>query len=713
MSVIPEAGSSLRFYTGINYSGTSQSVAHGITGTLATGSNSWNYRSVAMSDMHAFCWSEVSTTDPSLNYQNHTESLITADVPDLTTFYVASAFPLSYLGVDPAVVTPVWLDMSAVSGDVNAVAATSVVGGATTSITTLSRPGLNGVAGFIGITTGSSVIVSCLFGAYNATTGQVAWSSLNAGTLVLEYTGGAVTILSATGFPDGWTFAAPVMQTDNSWQITVAGGGAGNVISTLVSDRSSIINDGISAAVLTATVTDGSGLPVSGVTVKWSAAPGELSTSSSVTDMAGQATTTLTDTGDTGTSWVTATLDNGSTKSVSVALLDASGDVTLVSVTSDKDTIINDGEDQAYLTATVVDTAGNPAQGVTVTWTTDLGNLNHKQQVTDETGQSHAKLSDLGDAGTAVVTATLPDGTCKYVNITVEEAEAGDRIVSLISDKASITNDGTDAATLTALVYGQQNMPAAGVRVNWRTTLGNLSSEFSMTNLLGQATVSLTDTGDTGTAVVAGVLYNGSIKSVEIVLNTPTLRWTDVTRALNPLKKITVDEQGIFSTNNYVPVGARVSRKFTGGALPVHWSSSQPGVASVDKNGMVTINGRGIAKISLTDSDNNQISYLINTLTASLFKQKSTVPEPWQEHLSSASGLEDLFDEWGDFYNDANACGWRGQSASNFYFWSATGSDRDPGILVKMAYWTVNLHMKTEEVVDWPDSYHYIAVGVL
>lgn len=520
MSLKSEASGSLRFYTGINYSGTSLSVAHGATGPLATSSDNWTYRSVAMSGMHAFCWSEVNTADTSLNDQNHTESLITTDIADLAASYAASAFPLAYLGVDPEVATPVWLNMSAVTGDMNAVASTSVVGGSTTSITTLSLPGIEGVAGFIGLTAGSSVVATCSYGTYNTDTGQVVWSGLNTGTLVLEYTGGAVTILSATGFPDGWSFAAPAMQTDGSWKITVGGGAAsGNVISNLMSDKSSISNDGQSTAVLTATVTDSSGLPVANVSVNWSAVPGDLSAASSVTDASGQATVALTDTGDTGSSVVSAALDNGSTKSVSVTLTDGSADdVTLVSVTSDKDTLDNDGTDQAKLTATVQDADGNVVEGIAVTWATNLGTLNHSEQDTDSSGQSHAKFTDSGDTGVAKITASLADGTFMNVKITVEDSGAGNQIVSLTSDKSSITNDGTDAAVLTATVVDRTGAAAAGVTVNWSTTLGSLSTEASVTDTAGQATASLTDSGDTGSATVTAALENGSTASNEIAV---------------------------------------------------------------------------------------------------------------------------------------------------------------------------------------------------
>lgn len=607
------SASALVFYTLPNFAGSSMRANHGDTGPLASASGNWNYQSIAISAMSAFCWSAVNTADASINYQNHIESLITFDIADLTKLYADPQFPMAYLGINPALVTPIWLDMNAVSGSVNALAAMSVVGAASTSITTLSRSGNRGIAGFIGLTSGSSLIVTCSYGSYNADTGQVAWTGLNASTLVFQYINGLVTLLSATGFPSDWTFPAPVLQPDGSWVIAVNGG--------------------------------------------------------------------------------------------------AIADNTISSLTSDKDTIANDGKDQAMLTATVQDADGNVVEGVSVSWATDLGTLNHKQQVTDNYGLSHAKLSDQGDTGVAVVTATLDNGACAHVKVTIEESAADIKIVSLSSDKSGIINNGTDSAMLTAEVHDSQNVPVAEVTVNWSTTLGNLSVLSSITNSEGQATVILTDTGDTGTAVVTGTLDNGSTGSVNIVLTAPTLAWTDVTRAHNPLREITVDEDGLFSTLS-VPVGARLSRAFSGGVLPVYWSSSKATVASVDENGTVTITGRGKATITLTDSGNNSISYIINTSQSNVIRQVSYAPGPWQDGLPNSATLESMFYSWGDFYNDANACGWQGQSASNFYFWSSTGSDQDPGVLVKMAYWTVNLHMNTEDVIDWPNNYHYLCDSV-
>ena len=92
-------------------------------------------------------------------------------------------------------------------------------------------------------------------------------------------------------------------------------------------------------------------------------------------------------------------------------------------------------------------------------------------------------------------------------------------ISSLTSDKTSIENNGTDPATFTATVIDTASgLPCANVSVEWNTTLGNLSTSASLTNSSGIATVTLTDTGDAGTATVMARISNGNAKSQAINL---------------------------------------------------------------------------------------------------------------------------------------------------------------------------------------------------
>jgi hypothetical protein len=509
MSQSYSAIGSLIFYSGKNYAGSMQPVNYGQTGVLAASGTEWNYQSVAMSNMHAFCWSQVNTSDNGVNYQNHIESIVSASIPDLTALYSESQFPLQYLGVDPAKATPVWFDMSAIAGETDAMASTALAGGST--ITTLSRPGINGVAAFIETVSGSSVVATCSFGHYDSVSGEISWTGLNAGTLVLEYTGGSVTLLAATGFPEGWALDTPRPQADGSWVIALSGGDAGkDVIGNLSSDKLSIENDGKDAATLTVTVVNAAtDEPTAGVSVTWSTTLGKLSASTSVTGTDGTATVTLTDSGDTGSATVTAVLDDGEGASCTVAVANAS-DSYKVSLTSDRDNIKNDGTDSATLTATVVDgITQQPVPGVTVSWGTTLGTVSASASVTGSDGKATVNLSDNGGTGSAVVTAALANGQKATCTVTVTDASGG-YTVRLASDKNSIVNDGTDKATFTATVVDSTTQqPVSDVAVSWSTTLGTLSVRSSVTNGKGRAKVNLTDSGDSGSAVVTARLANG------------------------------------------------------------------------------------------------------------------------------------------------------------------------------------------------------------
>ncbi|EFE08605.1 Ig-like domain-containing protein [Citrobacter youngae] len=423
------AGTSLILYTGKNYAGTQQSVTHGVTGELAASSASWDYASAAMSSMQVFIFSDVSTADASASYLGHAEDLLSTSVSDLTALYPsATQFPLNFLGLNPAIATLVRLVIDPEQAAPDAVASTAQVGGSTTNITTLSLQGHPGALGFVSLTEGSSVVATCPYGTYNSADGTIDWSG-KMGSVALEYTGGRIVVVSTSGFPDGWDFGAPEQQADGSWTVALNGGvPAGNEIAAISASPASIVNDGSSASVITASVVNANGLPVSGVTVNWSTTAGSLSVASSVTSANGKATTSLTDSGAAGLVTVTAAI-SGSSKSTQVTVTDSKAGYVLASLAADKNTLLNDGTDLVKLTATVKDGSGNLISGVPVYWSTTLGTLNHAEQDSDTVGESHAKLTDTGDTGTASITARLDDGSSKQTTISIQNSGAKELLI--------------------------------------------------------------------------------------------------------------------------------------------------------------------------------------------------------------------------------------------------------------------------------------------
>lgn len=315
MSDTLSADSSLVFYTDKNYTGTAQQVIHGATGVLAGDSANWNYMSEEITSMEAYVFSSVNVTDASVNYLGHVETVISVSMADLTLLYPSSdQFPLNYLGLDPAQAAVVWLDVSATQAIPNAVASTALPSGGITTITTLSLPGQPGALGFVAKIEGSSVVANCQYGDYDIANGTVAWSGT--GMLILEYTGNAITLINGGGFPAGWKFSAPQLQGDGSWVVTLD---SGDTISSVTANPTSIVDDGVSSSVITATVLNSNGQPASGVNVAWTTTRGAVSAGVSATDASGQATTTLMDIDEPGTATVTASV-TGSSKSVDVTV---------------------------------------------------------------------------------------------------------------------------------------------------------------------------------------------------------------------------------------------------------------------------------------------------------------------------------------------------------------------------------------------------------
>ncbi|WP_336221767.1 Ig-like domain-containing protein [Citrobacter amalonaticus] len=318
------ATGSLIFYTGKNYAGTPAQVVHGSTGQLASQTGEWYYQSVATSGMHAFIQSQVNTAVSSTSYLSHVEDIISANISDLSALYPSVQYPMQYLGIDPAIVVPVWLEIDANQTAPNAVAATSLVGASHENITSLALPGRQGVLGFVSLDNGSSVVANCRYGDYSSSDGTVNWNGN--GTVTLEYLSGAIQIVSTAGFPADWRFGTPQIQSDGSWKVDLNGGSSStNVISALTSDKASIVDDGTDTARLTATVINSvNSQPVSGVTVSWTTSLGNLSVASSVTDSNGQAMVLLTDAGQPGTATVIASI-SGDSESVNIGVGENAG----------------------------------------------------------------------------------------------------------------------------------------------------------------------------------------------------------------------------------------------------------------------------------------------------------------------------------------------------------------------------------------------------
>lgn len=181
------------------------------------------------------------------------------------------------------------------------------------------------------------------------------------------------------------------------------------VVAALTASKSYGLADGANTTTLTATVQDTSGNPVgAGIVVNWTTSLGQLSGSTSVTNAASQATVTLTAPTTAGKATVSAkafTADPGRTADIDFAY------AVVVSLTPS--TTVAELNQAVGLTATVRDTLGHPVgAGITVSWTTNLGNLSASTTVTNASGIATNTLVSPSSSGTATVgSMTNANGT--------------------------------------------------------------------------------------------------------------------------------------------------------------------------------------------------------------------------------------------------------------------------------------------------------------
>jgi PKD repeat protein len=153
------------------------------------------------------------------------------------------------------------------------------------------------------------------------------------------------------------------------------------------------------------------------------------------------------------------------------------------------------GGEPLTLTATLVDNAGDPVAGKTITWSATVGDLS-------------APASETDSSGRASVTYTAPSVTAS-TEVTITASFAGDTVF-LASENAAagvvsppfpttltITPSGFsifggEPLTLTATLTDDTGNPVAGKTIAWSATVGDLSAPASETDSSGRASVTLT-----------------------------------------------------------------------------------------------------------------------------------------------------------------------------------------------------------------------------
>lgn len=388
-------------------------------------------------------------------------------------------------------------------------------------------------------------------------------------------------------------------------------------------------------AAVVATIKDRFGNPVAGEQINFqieiNRTGGSISSSAETSDVNGQATLIYTASDILGTDRIKATLNNNQsiTRTSDITVKWANFAVGSISLQAGNTSIPADGNSSTAITATILDTSGNPVpEGTTCVFTTTLGSFNGlkmtSRSTTDNSGILITSLTADYESGNAVVTARC-GGVTQTINIEIEGGGVVPVVgsISLESQSESIPSDGASSTAITATVLDTTGNPVPkGTQVTFSTTLGTFPRGISGTGTItsrvtittagedgnaitslvsgnkpGQAIVSATVPGSGLTQSITVLFTGGSVANIQLVAEKSVLKANGVDQTIITALVKTADNQAI--------EGELVSFSTTGGTITTPFITDVNGKAiatltSGQYNGEAVITARAQAGAQAT-----------------------------------------------------------------------------------------------------------------
>ncbi|MCD6266247.1 MAG: Ig-like domain-containing protein, partial [Deltaproteobacteria bacterium] len=439
---------------------------------------------------------------------------------------------------------------------------------------------------------------------------------------------------------------------------------------TVTAGSASIVADGSSSTLITATVKDANGNNIAdGTTVNFTTTAGTLSAASATTTN-GVATVTLTSPTNLGSATVTATC-GGASGTVSVSFI--AGAVSAITLTATPNNLTADASSTSTIKALVTDAQGNAvADGETISFsvTTGTGTLS-APTATTTSGGATVTYTASRTAGTETVTAEAANGTANTVNVTLIEEEVGNIVLTL--GASSLVADGQNSTLVTATVTNSQGATVNdGTTVTFTTTGGDIDSATAGDQLTVNAT---TTDGVTSAILRSGTTAgqyvvtatSGSISQFDSIEFTPGSA-ADIVGTTLTANPSVIDADGastclitytvVDENNNPVADGTAVDFYTTAGALSPESTTTKNGVAtttltSSTTNETATVTGivDGVSKtVDVTfgtGPGTGEPVYIIITVDPATIQVKGT------GGVESATITALVKDENGQPYNDS------------------------------------------------------------
>jgi hypothetical protein len=229
----------------------------------------------------------------------------------------------------------------------------------------------------------------------------------------------------------------------------------------------SIIANGTSQTLITATVTDSDNSPVpEGTEVTFTTTSGQISGVTKTVN--GNATAMLTSSRHVGSATVTATA-GGVSGTVQVQFTAGSVASGGISLTASPETLLADGKATSQIRALVKDANGNPVTGEVISFSvsSDMGMLS-AQTATTSGGVATVTYTAGTRAGQVTITARSANGVTAQVMLYLSPTDVGRIDVSCAPD--SIAADGASTSRITATVLDEHGDPVTGAPVVFEDT---------------------------------------------------------------------------------------------------------------------------------------------------------------------------------------------------------------------------------------------------
>ncbi|EIQ9795087.1 TPA: intimin type beta [Escherichia coli] len=279
--------------------------------------------------------------------------------------------------------------------------------------------------------------------------------------------------------------------------------------------------------------------------------------------------------------------------------------VGVTDFTADKTSAKADGIEAITYTATVkkngVAQANVPVTFSIVSGTATLGANSAR---TDGNGKATVTLKSAtpGQVVVSAKTAEMTSPLNASAVIFVDQTKAS--ITEIKADKTTAKADGSDAVTYTVRVM-KEGAPVVDQKVTFSKDFGTLNKTEATTDQNGYATVKLSSNTPGKAIVSAKVSGVGTeVKATTVEFFAPLSIDGD---------KVTVIGTGITGAlpKNWLQYG-QVKLQATGGNGKYTWKSSNTKIASVDNSGVITLNEKGSATITVVSGDNQSATYTIN-----------------------------------------------------------------------------------------------------